>query len=81
MTAPRKDGGPAFPCEDHYNPRGEFHQTGMSLRDWFAGQAMQGLWVAFNRDWSNPNDYQINAIAANAYNVADAMLAAREKPE
>lgn len=82
MTAPRKDGGRAFPGPSFSrNGYPDGHSMGMTLRDWFAGQAMQGLWVAYNRDWSNPNDYQINAIAANAYMVADAMLAARETPE
>lgn len=43
-----KDGGPAFPrpySEDEsvYYP----DQEGMSLRDWFAGQAMQGIIAAY----------------------------------
>lgn len=39
-------GGPAFPCErpsmDHGPPR-TIVFTGMSLRDWFAGKALNGL--------------------------------------
>ena len=31
------DGGPAFPLP------GEYVTTGMSLRDWFAGQALAGI--------------------------------------
>ncbi len=40
------DGGPAFPGEQGHTPDGKWNQTwepGMSLRDWFAGQALKGL--------------------------------------
>jgi len=58
-----KDGGPAFPLR----------QDGMSLRDWFAGQAIvDALYI---------NDDDIEKLADWAYKVADAMLAAREKEE
>lgn len=69
----------AFPG-DRYTQGGvkSGHGQGMTLRDWFAGQAMQGLWSAFNRDWHNPNNYQIDVVARNAYLVADAMLEARK---
>ena len=45
---------------------------GMSLRDWFAGQALAG-WLASGGsvDWDQD--------AKNAYTAADALLAAREK--
>ena len=39
------DGGPAFPCQPldaQGNPMGPL-EHGMSLRDWFAGQALTGL--------------------------------------
>ena len=35
MTKPN-DGGPAFPSD-------RFGELGMSLRDWFAGQALAGI--------------------------------------
>jgi len=35
---PINDGGQAFPCASN-----NFDSPGMSLRDWFAGQALQGL--------------------------------------
>ena len=61
-------GGPAFPA-----PAGVQHITeqGMTLRDWFAGMAMQGI-CASGPDISNP------VIAAEAYALADAMLKQRE---
>lgn len=68
------DGGPAFPQNDaHVNRINNL--DGMSLRDWFAGQALTGL-LAF------PNshlDTTIPTFCDNAYAYADAMLAARER--
>lgn len=62
------DGGPAFPSLAHMSC-----PQGMSLRDWFAGQAAAGL--ASIEDASNLK------VAEWAYEVADAMLAARSKPK
>ncbi len=47
----------------------------MSLRDWFAGMALQGLVVACNLK-QDKADY---VIAKNAYIMADAMIAERNK--
>jgi hypothetical protein len=44
----------------------------MSLRDWFAGQALTGLASTYP-------SYQIETLAAQAYRLADAMLKAREE--
>ena len=66
----RHDGGPAFPRngQDHLDT-----QDGMSLRDWFAGQALNKGVV--NGDW----DSSIQWRAKSAYEMADAMLAARSE--
>ena len=46
---------------------------GMTLRDWFAGQALQGLIV-------NPATVSPTVpISVRAYELADALLAEREK--
>lgn len=92
------DGGPAFPCpaspnEGHENQiTGEWVDTsewatsssGMSLRDWFAGQAMTGDWAAqdeFVGDFTNEiTDDLLDARACLYYRMADAMLRAREVP-
>ena len=63
----RHDGGPAFPADD----LSDIH--GMSLRDWFAGQALRKGVV--NGDW----DSSIQWRAECAYQVADAMIAARSE--
>jgi hypothetical protein len=66
----KKDGGPAF-----YAPgygEGGTAAMGMSLRDYFAGQALAGL-MATN------HDYFDKELALHCYDVADAMLAERER--
>jgi hypothetical protein len=77
-----KDGGPAFPvpaelCQDLTVQE----QRGMTLRDWFAGMAMQGF-------CSNPNagrnpiesaNWLRESGAVSAYQMADAMIQERSK--
>lgn len=69
------DGGQAFPTHDY--PEG-----GLTLRDWFAGQAYAALLmsvttavVALGEDHSAAGN---EAFAKAAYDMADAMLKARE---
>jgi hypothetical protein len=53
----------------------------MSLRDYFAAKAMQGLVSAHNQEgiWTGCGDETSNRIMSEtAYEIADAMLAARE---
>lgn len=72
MSTPN-DGGSAFPGYG-YNPvAGQMVVIGgMTLRDYFAAKAMQGL-VA-----SSDDDMTPSSIARASYIMADAMLAARE---
>jgi hypothetical protein len=65
----------AFPRDRRY-----FGHNGMTLRDWFAGQALAGIMARMeqsgfelgieNGDWTCP--------AGDAYDVAEAMLAERK---
>jgi hypothetical protein len=74
-----RDGGPAFPRvgEGFGNPR--YDAPGMTLRDWFAGQAMAAALGAFLSDpKGQPDARNKDIIAASSYAIADAMLAARE---
>ena len=48
-------------------------QDGMSLRDWFAGQALAGMLADHTFDVDGPT------IAETAYGIANAMLVARRK--
>ena len=78
-----KDGGPAFPCngiEDDPDFPGALQSvsySGMSLRDWFAGMALNGLLASY----ANPNaiGFPTTAVVQDAYEQADAMLKEREK--
>ena len=68
------DGGPAFPCESYGLKNGKettVPAQGMTLRDWFAGQALFGLCAHVG-----PVDKTKDTIFA--YQIADAMLAARK---
>ena len=82
MSEPTKDGGPAFPADfTHKNIElGTLEdarcygtaESGMSLRDWFAGMAMQGIMTRGDVSWASAGKM--------AYQAATVMLAAREKP-
>ncbi len=74
-SGPVNDGGPAFPVAAYDHPtdvRGNVHPSdGMTLRDYFAAAALQGLLACENTD--GERDY----FAALSYKYADAMIAAR----
>lgn len=73
----KNTGGHAFPTQawDYDVARArQYQEPGMSLRDWFAGQVMQG-WVA---DSTRFDEAYIKRAAQFAYAMADAMLKARE---
>jgi hypothetical protein len=63
-----KTGGPAFPVPDDASD-----MFGMTMRDYFAAKAMQGIVAAD----SDPNPEKVGSIAEQAYILADAMLKAR----
>jgi hypothetical protein len=60
---------PAFPTVMLDKPEG-----GMTLRDYFAAKAMQGMLAACT-GWSEAN---LERLAKCSYSTADAMLKARE---
>lgn len=80
MTEQREDGGPAFPHD------------GMSMRDWFAGQALAAI-IAKHHPMGEPGTPDtgreivphgtaqdiMKSIARGAYRYADAMIEARSK--
>jgi hypothetical protein len=67
------DGGPAFPSD-------RFSELGMSLRDYFAGQALAGILADPERHGFNELHAECEfTIAEDAYILADAMIIWREK--
>ena len=76
-----KDGGPAFPISNNdvitAVIKNGNHPEGMSLRDYFAAKAMQGM-LSGGSNTLIINNKKMDLEKA-AYLVADAMLEAREK--
>ena len=72
----KNDGGQAFPYQYTYPSGDEEYHEGMSLRDYFAGQAMMALLV--NPKWDDRANCE-RGVAQIAGVIADAMLAEREK--
>ncbi|MCK6810640.1 hypothetical protein L8R73_13290 [Enterobacter bugandensis] len=66
----------AFPV-----PATEYHgmDSGMTLRDYFAAKAMQGWLASFSESDAHPSvSGKCDAVAEASYELADAMLKARE---
>lgn len=70
MSHKTDDGGPAFPTEETEQ---YIAGWGMSLRDYFAAQAIAGMNIVMSSGGAAENK------AAIAYEIADAMLARRRK--
>jgi hypothetical protein len=66
------DNPPAFPIRDMNEHPGPL---GLTMRDWFAGQALAGV-LAIQA--TCPRTYSPSKNAELAYEMADAMLAARK---
>jgi len=62
-------GGHAFPTSQIAD------SDGMTLRDYFAAKAMQGMFASGNL----PKSVQDDELSSVAYQMADAMLKAREE--
>lgn len=83
MPKAKSDGGPAFP-QSTLVPKSKINEyminvgfNGLSIRDYFAAKAMQSLIDKRHpiiMDWSY-------VIPKSAYNLADAMLKAREESD
>lgn len=76
----KETGGPAFPFEyDYLNNDGSCSrevEPGQTLRDHFAGLAMQGD-MAFDPLSPGIDDEKLQKYASHYYRIADAMLRAR----
>jgi hypothetical protein len=78
----KNDGGPAFPRTGYYPETDP--EYGMSLRDYFAGQALVALsGITLPEEMRKKLDASPGgaprAVAKTCYQIADEMLAARSK--
>lgn len=69
----KDDGGPAFPSESFVRPNSDYgvEYDGMTLRDYFAAQALPAILSRFFQ-------FSTKECTEYAYKVADAMLEARK---
>lgn len=87
----RRDGGPIFPGIARRRSGNDVTMAirdGLSLRDYFAGQAIAGIvCVAFELDRPRKNKrrppklregFDFNVAAATAYGIADSLIGMRE---
>ena len=74
------DNPPAFPLVSDIIG----HCEGMTLRDWFAGQALNAIVTATSNGQHHPardGRSLVEGMTHDAYELADAMLAARKEPD
>lgn len=69
-----KDGGPAFPQSELEHAHGQLSKStpGMTLRQWYAGQALAGL-LAYGGRFRTPE-----TLSKEAFRFADAMIEAQD---
>lgn len=79
----KDNGGPAFPGSKSkswhdgiQNREAVTYYNGMSLRDWYAGMALQGL---LSGQYKDNGAYNLVGIPQEAFLIADAMIEARGK--
>lgn len=91
MSTQINDGGPAFPWEDMKDTTGQSSaSSGMSLRDYFAGQALAGLMTnpelqleVVKAQIVKPGREKLTiggCLAYHCFDLANAMLEARNNP-
>ncbi|WP_142501310.1 hypothetical protein [Klebsiella sp. 2680] len=80
----KETGGQAFPRQqweyDGQNNVLQYQEEGMTLRDFFAAKAMEAIVRRYDGHsfGGGPNSPYYKELAEDAYNIADAMLKARE---
>ena len=74
------DGGPAFPMQVRL-ANGTDNFSGMSLRDWFAGQALQGM-LSNPANYGSGHEWRDDAtVAEQSYEIADDMIKDRKEKQ
>lgn len=75
-----KDGGSAFPYSVEDEGKIQAGSYGMSLRDYFAGQALVGI-ITKSILHARSSEEEIDRHVKIIWQYADAMIAAKEKTE
>lgn len=70
----KDNGGPAFPTVEANYHNENMRSEGLSIRDYFAAKAMQGMIASYGYLRS-----EVDVMAESAYDCADAMLKERAK--
>ena len=80
----KNTGGSAFPVnevKDRNDDIIQYAENGMTLRDYFAAKAMLIMWEAYDKGYCgiNQSEFDNNDLAKGSYQIADAMLKARNE--
>jgi hypothetical protein len=81
----KNTGGPAFPIHEDLTKSDDMPYHGMTLRDYFAAKAMQAMvsspdmFLTTGREGKNLGLEPGDAVARAAYEIANSMLAERDK--
>ena len=67
----------AFPTDEYFNEQRVGQHPGMDLRDYFAGQVINGLSCVGWLETAEDDGAGLKSAAEYAYRVADAMVRAR----
>lgn len=88
MTTPHDDGGPIAPSmitrqrvsPDTISESRMDVEGGLTIRDWFAGMALQGWLASWPESGTHPiSNNNGSTVAELSYSMADAMIAARKE--
>ncbi len=78
----KRDGVPAFPTTSPLESWGDPNR-GMSMREWYAGMALQGAMVHAPLDWTDTttgeDDLIRKRIAQDCFAMADEMIKASDE--
>jgi hypothetical protein len=79
------NGGPAYPCQIEYSNGSTRYFTGMTLRQWYAGKALPGVFEAAIKTILASEGEEVGIdhgmIAADAFDLADHMIATPKRLE
>mgnify|MGYP001559385529 CR=1 FL=1 len=82
MNNKHDDGGAAFPATLYHDARDFGQRTGMTLRDWFAGQVLPAVMLSSDAAYMTGKRDEApgtKEYVSDAYRIADAMIKERNR--